>query len=165
MTEREQAADHLRVIRSLMERATVYRTISWPTALFGGTLVLVLAVLLFFRERAAIRGGRLEVEYMSEEAWVACWMVALVVTAAFNAVLIARKSKLGIHAYRSESEAELERDENGIFRFKHILIRPRLRVDPDAGRLAHKVVQKAHRLCLVANSLRCPVEIEVGIEH
>ena len=36
MNERLAAEEHLRVIRSLMERATVYRAISAPTALVGG---------------------------------------------------------------------------------------------------------------------------------
>lgn len=95
MMEREQAADHLRVIRSLMERATVYRALSWPTALFGGTLAVVLAVLLFFREQAAAGGGAVgeTVQAPSSVGWVACWLVALVVTGAFNGVLIGRKSQ------------------------------------------------------------------------
>jgi len=40
MSEFEDAGEHLRVIRSLMERATVYRSISAPTALIGGLLSL-----------------------------------------------------------------------------------------------------------------------------
>jgi hypothetical protein len=40
MQEREQAEEHLRVIRSLMERATVYRAISAPSALIGGLLTV-----------------------------------------------------------------------------------------------------------------------------
>lgn len=93
MTEREKAADHLKVIRSLMERATVYRTISWPTALFGGTLAVILSALLFFREQAAISGAEGEERLISERAWVLCWIVALVVTSSFNVFLVARKSK------------------------------------------------------------------------
>ena len=38
MTESDYARQQLRVIRSLMERATVYRSISAPTALVGGLL-------------------------------------------------------------------------------------------------------------------------------
>ena len=38
MNERTRAEEHLRVIRSLMERATIYRAISAPTALVGGLL-------------------------------------------------------------------------------------------------------------------------------
>lgn len=92
MTEREQAADHLKVIRSLMERATVYRTISWPTALFGGTLAVILAALIFLREQAAIRDGDHE-KMISEQAWVGCWMVSLILTTLFNILLVSRKSK------------------------------------------------------------------------
>ena len=41
-----QAEEHLRVIRSLMEKATIYRAISAPTALVGGVLSLVVGGLL-----------------------------------------------------------------------------------------------------------------------
>ena len=92
MTEQERAAENLKVIRSLMERATVYRAISWPTALFGGILAVILSVLLYFREDVAIRGEATEVVLMSEVAWVFTWLVALVVTSSFNAVLIGRKA-------------------------------------------------------------------------
>lgn len=93
MTEREQAANHLKVIRSLMERATVYRTISWPTALLGGSLAVILSALIFFRERAAIEKGMIAERAISEEAWVFCWMVALALTVFFNAWLVSRKSR------------------------------------------------------------------------
>lgn len=92
MTEREKAADHLKVIRSLMERATVYRTLSWPTALFGGTLAVLLSVVIYLRERAAINEGETE-KMISEWGWVICWLVALVVTCSFNTGLIFRQSK------------------------------------------------------------------------
>ena len=38
MPTRSEAEEHLRVIRSLMEKATIYRAISAPTALLGGVL-------------------------------------------------------------------------------------------------------------------------------
>lgn len=93
MTEREQAADHLKVIRELMERATVYRTISWPTALVGGCLAVILSALIFLREQAAINDGTVGVRGITEGAWVICWMVALTLTGLFNAWLVSRKSK------------------------------------------------------------------------
>ena len=40
MKSPDAAAEHLRTIRSLMERATVYRAISGPGALLGGVLAL-----------------------------------------------------------------------------------------------------------------------------
>jgi len=41
MNEQERAGEHLKTIRRLMERATIYRAISAPTALVGGLLSLV----------------------------------------------------------------------------------------------------------------------------
>ncbi len=43
MSEQARAAEHLRIIRSLMERATIYRAMSAPSALVGGTLSLLVA--------------------------------------------------------------------------------------------------------------------------
>ena len=93
MTEREQAADHLKVIRSLMERATVYRTISWPTALGGGTLATILSAVLFLREQADVVNGTVEEKGIAPGAWIMCWIVALILTAVFNGFLISRKSR------------------------------------------------------------------------
>jgi hypothetical protein len=47
MNEQERAEEHLRTIRRLMERATIYRAISAPTALVGGLLSLVASYLTF----------------------------------------------------------------------------------------------------------------------
>ena len=46
MNDRFRAEEDLRVIRTLMERATVYRAISAPTALVGGVLSISSAVLI-----------------------------------------------------------------------------------------------------------------------
>jgi hypothetical protein len=43
MPDQDPASEHLRVIRQLMERATVYRSISAPVALVGGLVALGLA--------------------------------------------------------------------------------------------------------------------------
>jgi len=43
MADPDPASEHLRVIRQLMERATVYRSISAPVALLGGLAALGLA--------------------------------------------------------------------------------------------------------------------------
>lgn len=49
MSDSENAAEHLRVIRQLMERATVYRAISAPTALGGGLAAIALAAWQHFQ--------------------------------------------------------------------------------------------------------------------
>jgi hypothetical protein len=43
MTTREEAAEQLRVIRSMMERATIFRALSGETALIGGAISLGVA--------------------------------------------------------------------------------------------------------------------------
>ena len=60
MTDQELAADHLKIIRSLMERATVYRAISAPAALFGGIIALVTGIYMALKVEtlAASRGTK-----------------------------------------------------------------------------------------------------------
>jgi len=74
--------------------------------------------------------------------------------------LIAGMSKLEIKAYRSSAEGELEREPKAGYRFKRIVIRPELTVSDGAEALAGRVLEKAHRACLIARSLNCPVDIE-----
>ena len=52
MNERCRAEEDLRVIRNLMERATIYRAISAPTALVGGLLALGSSVALWLLDRS-----------------------------------------------------------------------------------------------------------------
>jgi hypothetical protein len=42
--QRQEAEENLRVIRSLMEKATIYRAISAPTALVGGCLAMATSI-------------------------------------------------------------------------------------------------------------------------
>lgn len=80
-------------------------------------------------------------------------------------VLIAKRSKLELHGYRSHAEGELEFEKGAGYRFKRIVIRPVLTVDPGKEQLATRVVEKSHRACLIARSLSCPVDIEPVIEN
>ena len=78
-------------------------------------------------------------------------------------LLIAGMSKLALKHYRSSAEGELEFEKKAGYRFKHILIRPELTVDAGSEGLAEKVLDKAHRSCLIARSLSCVVDIEPTI--
>lgn len=77
--------------------------------------------------------------------------------------LIAGLSKLEIRGYRSSAEGELEREPKAGYRFKRIVIRPELTVSSGAEDLAGRVLEKAHRACLIARSLNCPVDIEPNV--
>jgi hypothetical protein len=83
MINQQAAAQDLKVIRSLMERATIYRTISGPTALFGAVLALVTAAVFSW---LSLRDG---VE-PSALHFVAAWLVILALAAGFNFLLIHR---------------------------------------------------------------------------
>ncbi len=75
MIERSEAEEHLRVIRSLMEKATIYRAISAPGALIGGGLSLAAAAV-------GVRLARPEVPLV--------WGAVLIFTTLANLVLLRR---------------------------------------------------------------------------
>jgi hypothetical protein len=90
-SDSDSASRQLRVIRSLMERATIYRSISAPTALVGGLLSL---------------GGFLTAYYakhhrhhpLSPTEFLIVWLVILALTCFTNSIFLSRGA-----ARRSES--------------------------------------------------------------
>ncbi len=75
MTTREEAAEQLRVIRSVMERATIYRALSGETALIGGAAALAAAWLS---------------EGRHSWLWARWWLGGLLCVLAFNIFQIYR---------------------------------------------------------------------------
>ncbi len=69
-----EAEEHLRVIRTLMERATIYRAISAPTALVGGVTAVI----------AALCSKRWPQHFFG---W---WLLALAITLSANTIFIWR---------------------------------------------------------------------------
>lgn len=85
MSIRAEAEENLRVIRSLMEKATVYRAISSPAALVGGICALM----------AAIAGRWLERPWLAESpfpafGFLAPWLGVLLVATVTNLLLLAQ---------------------------------------------------------------------------
>ncbi len=78
----QSAAEHLRVIRSLMERATVYRAISAPAALAGALLALALATLLAWESEKEVAPAE----------FVLLWILVLAVASAVNFTLLWKDS-------------------------------------------------------------------------
>ncbi|BCX47905.1 hypothetical protein HAHE_18130 [Haloferula helveola] len=68
MTTHEEAAEQLRAIRSMMERATIFRALSGEAALFGGA--------------ASLAAGWLS-ESRSGWAWGTVWLVGLAIVIVF----------------------------------------------------------------------------------
>ncbi len=91
-------------------------------------------------------------------------LVATAETCLANYVLlIGGRSHLEIIKYESTSEGELEQADDRKFRFKRIVIKPKITVVDKDNSLANKVVEKAHNACLIARSLNFPVDIEPEI--
>ena len=84
MPTRSEAEEHLRVIRSLMEKATIYRAISAPTALVGGLCSVMFGAWLHFRWRTP--PAELEMEF--GRIFIIGWLGVLAITAVTNAILI-----------------------------------------------------------------------------
>lgn len=80
----DAAAEHLRTIRSLMERATVYRAISGPGALLGGGLALLVGGGLLSRE---LQWQPTNLQFM------AIWLAVLVLVTAGNFYLLFREAR------------------------------------------------------------------------
>ncbi|HEY2800256.1 MAG TPA: hypothetical protein VGI85_06660 [Chthoniobacterales bacterium] len=89
MDDRSRAAEDLRVIRSLMERATIYRAISAPTALVGGLLAVATATALCFFARSR----PVETTERDCQLFAAVWIAILVVVLAVNAFFVRREAR------------------------------------------------------------------------
>jgi len=79
MAATNPAEEHLRVIRSLMEKATIYRAISVPTALVGGCVGIVAAAIFHFQ-----CGKTRDDSTPAVHLFLACWLGALVIAGAGN---------------------------------------------------------------------------------
>jgi hypothetical protein len=76
----DSASRQLRVIRSLMERATVYRSISAPTAFVGGLL--------------SLGGGAVAyLEPLGDGKFLALWLMILLLTCVANAMFLYQGSR------------------------------------------------------------------------
>jgi hypothetical protein len=93
MTDRHAAEVDLRIIRTLMERATVYRAISAPTALFGGCIAVALAAFIQLREHHWAEHAPEVMRYVSTRGFAALWLVALVLVLNVNAYFVQREAK------------------------------------------------------------------------
>lgn len=87
MIDRTEAEDHLRVIRSLMEKATIYRAISAEAAAVGGVLA-ILASFAFGPWYSFV--VPVPVPEISGAMFVGLWLTVLVITAVANVVFLWR---------------------------------------------------------------------------
>lgn len=79
-------------------------------------------------------------------------------------MLLSGLSKIEVRSYSSTSEGELMKEDKAGYRFKRILIRPILTVEAGKEAQGERVLEKAHKLCLIARSLNCPVDMEATVQ-
>jgi hypothetical protein len=85
MTDSDSASRQLRVIRSLMERATIYRSISAPTALVGGLLSLGGFATAYYAKHHRHQP-------LSLDEFLMVWLVILALTGLANLIFLSRGS-------------------------------------------------------------------------
>ena len=85
MTDSDFANQQLRVIRTLMERATIYRSISAPTALVGGVLSLGGFATAYYAKHHGQHP-------LSPSEFLIVWIVILALTGLTNLIFLARGS-------------------------------------------------------------------------
>src|SRR5882762_2381098 len=83
MTDPDYASQQLRVIRSLMERATIYRSLSAPTALVGG-------LLSFGGFATAYYADQVLGQPLNSKEFLIVWLVILALTCLANAIFLWR---------------------------------------------------------------------------
>jgi hypothetical protein len=88
MSTTEAALDNLRIIRSLMEKAHIYRAVSAPAALTGGVLALVASGWPVWHALAH-HGDAV----MCETCFLQTWLVILGIASALNVFLLAKEAK------------------------------------------------------------------------
>ena len=89
MSDRTYAEENLRVIRQLMERATVYRAIAAPSALVAGLLSLLAAGSVYFNNEVSPVLGRT----VRPREFAIIWIVVLVIAALANAFFLRREAE------------------------------------------------------------------------
>ena len=90
MPTRSEAEEHLRIIRSLMEKATIYRAISAPTALVGGlcSVAFGLGFHFYWRSLPPVLDGD-----NGLRLFICGWLGVLAVTSAANTWFLWRDAR------------------------------------------------------------------------
>jgi hypothetical protein len=86
--ERSKAEKDLRVIRSLMERATIYRAISAPAALVAGLFSIVAAAVIYLKHATNFGIGPVDAR-----EFAVIWLIVLALAVVANAFFLWREAR------------------------------------------------------------------------
>jgi hypothetical protein len=87
--DHSSAEENLRVIRVLIERATIYRAISAPTALMAGFLSILATLAVYINDETSFNIGR----RIRAREFATIWLVVLVLALAANTFFVWREAK------------------------------------------------------------------------
>ena len=85
MNDSEKALNQLKLIREMMEKATVYRALSAPAAIFGGFMAVLLGLYFLLQDKNG--------EFVDGAHYFWTWVVALIIADSFNAFLLFKRAK------------------------------------------------------------------------
>ena len=85
MNDSEKALNQLNLIRKMMEKATVYRALSAPAAIFGGFVAVLLGLYFLLQDKNG--------EFVDGAHYFWTWVVALIIADSFNAFLLFKRAK------------------------------------------------------------------------
>ena len=97
MSDRVSAEEDLRIIRTLMERATTYRAISAPSALIAGLLSTFAAGAVYYNNEIKLVLGRT----VGPREFAFIWIAVLIVAALANAFFVWREARAGARPFVS----------------------------------------------------------------
>ena len=89
MDHRSKAEEDLCIIRSLMERASVYRAISAPTALVAGLLSILAALSIYLNDQTGFSLGRL----IRPREFATIWLFVLALALVANTFFVWRNAR------------------------------------------------------------------------
>jgi hypothetical protein len=87
MIDHSNAEEDLRIIRSLMERATIYRAISAPTALVAGLLAILASVAIHVHDEI------MNLPAIGPRQFASIWLVVLLLILIANTFFVSREAK------------------------------------------------------------------------
>lgn len=80
-------------------------------------------------------------------------------------LFFAERSDVALAGYRADAEGRLEKVEGKGFQLAEITLRPVVLLERDKDRArAQRLLEKAERACIVANSLMTPIQVEPRVE-
>ena len=137
MSDSDTALEHLKLIRGLMEKASVYRTVTVPTALVGGLAAVIAAAALFVLN-----------ESLSTAATITVWLGIFVGINVFHHGLIWRTARLENEPYLSSG---LHMALKAILVSGRVLRRPKAEVDATFEEIRSRLKEELDYLQEAAN--------------